>query len=86
MSQAHAAHEGVAVVLYDGCTRCAYQSTDLTHLDDGSLYKLATLAGGIQGHHLPSYDYSANDAIAVQKLRQMARIVFASGITEEVAR
>ncbi len=86
MSQAHGVHDGVAVALYDGCSRCAYLSTDLTGLDGPNLRKLASLAEGMVGQHIASYDYSSNDAIAVQKLRLMARVVFESDITKEVAR
>ncbi len=86
MSQAHSIHDGIGVALYDGCGRCAYLSTNIDGLDDASLRRLASLADGIMGHHLQTDDYSINDAIAVYQLRRQARIVFASQITEEVAR
>ncbi len=69
------------IVLRDGCDECEGRSRSLIGIDEGNLRVLATLAA----HPFPS-EMSVSDETAIDSLRHMARIVFRSEITEEVAR
>ena len=86
MTGAHSLHEGTAVALFDGCERCDYIAKNLAHLDDFSLELLASGATGLYTKEISRSEFSGNDLQAINTLRLMARIVFASGISEEVAR
>ena len=77
----HAYHGDLkGLVLRDGCIECEGRRLDLHNIDDGNLRLLAILADH------PAPEMSWVDEVAVDSLRQIARIVFRSGIKEEVAR
>lgn len=88
----HTFHQGPMRVLDDGCEECVARSGDLdglSHLDSKNLRSLGELAAETHGRGVISKkpdDASYADMKAVETLRHAGRIVFASGITEEVAR
>lgn len=77
---------GAEVVLFDDCDRCYYHSRAPEDLDNGSLKALADLAFKRANGALPLSLLTGAEAQAIARLRLYARTVFASGITEEVAR
>lgn len=86
----HAIHKLPRRILGDDCEECVERSKDiarLSSLDSSNIVKLGDLAKEMtlhRGDWPPEVSYA--DARAVENLRLAARIVFASGITEEVAR
>lgn len=89
----HGPHQGTRRVLGDDCDECVSRSKDLngmSQIDDSKLKELAKLAGeihafGTGGSPLSRFGASFADINAVETLRLMARIVYRSGITQEVA-
>ncbi len=69
------------IVLRDDCVECESRARSLVGIDDGNLKVLAVLAGNPSAPEI-----SVADETAIDSLRHMARIVFRSEITEEVAR
>lgn len=85
----HESHEGRGTVLWDGCEACIYIATEfLEELDDEGLQWLADQAAALkcQFDHPSTHDLSLNERRAISRLRLYARIVFKSGMSEEVAR
>ena len=89
----HGHHDLPRRILGDDCAECVERSLDLnglSNLDDTNIKKLGDLAAEIKatpGLMRPQeIGASYADRKAVETLRLAARIVFASGITEEVAR
>ena len=93
----HAPHQGTRRVLGDDCEECVSRAADLnglSALDNGNLRELAHLAqqkhevraAGRQITRPTELGASYADMKAVETLRLAARIVYRSGITEEVAR
>lgn len=75
----HDLHDGDGVVLFDHCSRCEKLADDPSGIDDHTLQRLVELGTAkalVGGNELTAFD----------NLRRMARVVFASGITIEVAR
>jgi len=82
----HVYHDDLkGIVLFDGCHECESRVNaplgKLWELDAGNLQTLADLATGIGTDGM-----SHADRAAIQNLRLMARIVFQSGISAEVAK
>ena len=76
-------------VLADDCTECrgrAQSIEGLAQLDNRNLMMLASLAQQEKMAGARPPDTSAMDMWAVSNLRLAARIVYMSGISEEVAR
>ena len=91
----HGPHELPRRVLGDDCHECRSRANDLyglSQLDDTNIAKLADLAAEVRadpyGEATPQKSFGASraDMRAVHNLRLAARIVFASGISKEVAR
>lgn len=86
----HTPHELPRRILGDDCEECRSRSgtlDGLSHLDDGNIRKLGDLAAEIKTDGVTAESgISTADWNAVETLRLAARIVFRSGITEEVAR
>ncbi len=89
----HGPHELPRRVLGDDCHECRSRANDLyglSQLDDKNIAKLADLAAEKQAmtNLVRPQDIGASyaDMRAINTLRLAARIVFRSGITEEVAR
>lgn len=76
----------VGIVLYDGCDECEARARDwgwMSAIDNNNLKTLAQLAEfGPDKTEVMSWA----DRKAIDNLRYMGRVVFASGITEEVCR
>ena len=83
---AHAPHGVTEAVLYDDCARCEYQSRNLWELDTTSLRNLAHLARYLNTGGIRRTDLTNNELVAIEQLRLMARTVYKSEITEEVAK
>lgn len=84
---AHAPHGVTEAVLYDDCARCEYQALNLWELDTTSLRNLANLARYLKdGDSIRRSDLTNNEVRAIEQLRLMARVVFASEITRRVAK
>ena len=84
----HAYHgDLIGTVLYDDCEECESRTglPGMVHIDNTNLKTLATMAK-LEASSEVAAQYSVADWVAIGNLRLMARIVFASGITEEVAR
>lgn len=82
----HSLHEGRGTVLFDECGPCTSLSVTL-EVDHESLMWLAEMAAIAHLASEPAgFKLSMNERRAISQLRHMARIVFKSGITEEVAR
>lgn len=83
----HGRHEGKGTILYDGCDQCEHMSGRPWMFDKPSLQGIAALAKQLKDE-VPSIRGQVSHAEfkAVEVLREHARYVFASGITEEVAR
>lgn len=86
----HAVHLLPRRIFGDDCEECVGRANSiegLIHLDSSNIVKLGDLAAEMGPRHgaIPS-GMSRADVRAVDNLRLAARIVFASGITEEVAR
>ena len=89
----HGPHTTPRRVLGDDCHECRSRANDLyglSQLDDTNIAKIADLAAEKKAmtNLVRPQDIGASyaDMIAVNTLRLAARIVFTSGITEEVAR
>ena len=86
----HTRHEGTYRALADGCDACDDLARgELFWIDPDSLRALADLGAELKQNHNGMFRRelcSANDYTALKRLRDQARMVFASGITEEVAR
>ncbi len=91
----HAYHHEPRRIFGDDCEECVKRASTirgLASLDPENIRKLADLAAEVKadpyGEDTPqaSFDASYTDMKAVDNLRLAARIVFKSGITEEVAR
>lgn len=89
----HVYHELPRVVLGDDCEACLRRAKTIEGLAGLDTQNLQTLAGlayvmnlGPEGGFYDSAKVSDSDRRAVDNLRLAARIVFASGITEETAR
>lgn len=85
----HAYHGNLhGSVLKDGCDECEarVKLPGMSSLDDDNLQRLAVLAVRDSIIPLDRSEVSHADIAAIENLRLMARIVFASGITEEVSR
>ncbi len=92
----HAIHNLPRRIFGDDCEECVERASDimrLSSLDSDNIVKLGDLAAEMAQHRAkfkavgsrpPGVSYA--DVRAVQNLRLAARIVFASGITKEVAR
>ena len=79
----HAYHGDLkGTVLYDGCDECEnrVRLPAMASLDNESLQTLVTI-----NHHWQPVHISHAESVAYDNLRLYARIVFASGITEELA-
>ena len=84
----HSAHELPRRIFGDDCEECVQRASTiegLQWLDSQNIVQLGDLAAEIRGLRKPD-DASWADLNAVENLRFAARIVFASGITKEVAR
>jgi hypothetical protein len=90
----HEYHEKPRRILGDDCEECVGRAQTierLRFLDDGRLHKLADLAAEVRadpyGEDTPQASFGAShaDMKAVGNLRLAARIVYKSGITEEIA-
>lgn len=90
----HAVHVQPRRIFGDDCEECDQRAASvrgLVALDPNNIRRLADLAaemkvGGFSGDPDDSPpDSSRADMKAVDNLRMAARVVFASGITEEVA-
>lgn len=85
----HEYHKLPRVVLGDDCEECRYRAGSierLSSLDSTNIAKLGALGNsGYENGVLPD-EASEADKAALANLRLAARIVFASGITEEAAR
>ena len=91
----HAVHQSPRRIFGDDCEECVERAKTLPglgYLDDSNIRKLGDLAvevrANLYGEDTPQESFGASraDMKAVDNLRQAARIVFASGISEEVAR
>lgn len=92
----HSPHLLPRRILGDDCEECVSRAMDLnglSQLDDTNIEKLADLAaekmvinGGLGLVRPQEIGASYADMKAVETLRLAARIVYRSGITEEVAR
>lgn len=83
----HAYHgDLIGTVLYDGCEECETRTglPGMVHIDNTNLQTLANMAE-LSSSEIVAQN-SIADWVAIGNLRLMARIVFASGITEEVVR
>jgi hypothetical protein len=86
----HAVHELPRRIFGDDCKECVGRASTiegLAALDGSNIKKLGDLAAELQTRiweRDPPVSFA--DEQAVENLRLAARIVFASGITEEVAR
>lgn len=84
----HDRHDLPRWVLGDDCEECVSRAgtlDGLEYLDQGNLDRLGELALEVHRYGKPP-DASYADMKAVQTLRRAARLTFAAGITEEVAR
>jgi hypothetical protein len=90
----HGYHKKPRRVLGDDCKECVSRAQTirgLVVLDPENLAKLAALAAEVKadpyGEDTPQASFGASyaDMKAVDNLRSAARIVFASGITKEIA-
>jgi len=86
MSEVHGIHEGFFVVLADSCDRCVWYADNIGLLDDTNLQHLAEVATNLKNGSLTHTYLSEADYKASENLRMIARTVFKSGISEEVAR
>ncbi len=77
----HSPHEGPGLVLNDECEECQGRTTlpGMANLDNTNLRRLVTL----HRHKPPEMGWA--DQKAVENLRLMGRLVFASGMTKEEA-
>ncbi len=94
----HGYHRKPRRIFGDDCEECVERASTvegLAELDSTNIVKLGDLAaelsemkssGKWDDVHYVAAEVSYADEKAVEKLRLAARIVFASGITEEVAR
>ncbi len=91
----HGAHQSPRRIFGDDCEECVERAKTvqgLAALDDFNIVKLGDLAAEVRadpyGADTPQKSFGASraDMRAVHNLRQAARVVFASGISEEVAR
>ena len=91
----HAVHQSPRRIFGDDCEECVERAMTvqgLSGLDPDNIRKLADLAVEVRadpyGEDTPQKSFGASraDMRAVHNLRQAARVVFASGISEEVAR
>ncbi len=89
----HAVHLQARRILGDDCEECVERASSIPRmisgLDDHNKVKLGDLAHElyvleIDFHNKPA-DISWADLRAVETLRMAARLVFATGITQEVA-
>ena len=82
----HSLHKSRGTILFDDCQSCRDRAETLD-IDDESLQWLAHRAGiAHDPFDTESHSLSMNERRAISRLRYFARIVFRSGITEEVAR
>ena len=85
----HAYHGNLnGTVLKDGCDECEarVKLPGMSSLDDANLQRLAVLATRDHVIPLTTPEISHAEIVAIENLRLMGRIVFASGITEKVCR
>ena len=91
----HGHHDLPRRIFGDDCEECVERAKTLPglgYLDDSNIRKLADLAAEVRanpyGEDTPQLSFGASyaDMKAVDNLRLAARIVFRSGITEEVCR
>ena len=77
----HTPHQGAGLVLNDDCEECRGRTSlpGMANLDTTNLQRLVTL------HRQQPPEMGWADDQAVEELRLMARIVFASGISREEA-
>lgn len=83
----HDFHQAPRVVFGDDCAECRERSMTvdgLAALDSVNIAKLGALAAALQDGTLEGVSHA--DLYAVEVLRSAARVVFASGISVEVAR
>ena len=83
---AHAPHGVTESILYDNCPRCEYQALNLWELDTTSLRNLAALARFLHDGGLRRSELTNTEIKAVEHLRLIARVVFASGIGRREAK
>ena len=75
----HAYHGDLkGIVLYDGCMECENRATRIWELDGSNLLRLGALG---MSNNITGASYA--DRKALETLKLYARIVVASGITEE---
>lgn len=88
MKMVHSLHKSAGTVLFDDCEACFKTGEYIEDLDDDSLQWLADKAAVMasQFDDPDTHDLSMNERRAISRLRLYARVVFRSGITEEVAR
>lgn len=87
----HAAHQLPRRIFGDDCEECVGRASTiprLSELDGHNIKKLGDLAAELHEEKIDRREAGVSyaDEQAVENLRLAARIVFASGITEEVAR
>jgi hypothetical protein len=87
----HAPHQAPRRILGDDCEECVSRAGSiekLSELDSSNIRRLGDLAAELSEERIDRREagVSYSDERAVENLRLAARIVFASGITEEVAR
>ena len=86
----HGHHDLPRRIFGDDCEECVERASSiprLAELDSTNIVKLGDLAAELhEARPALSARVSYSDERAVENLRLAARIVFASGITEEVAR
>ena len=87
----HGHHDKPRRILGDDCDECVGRSKNiegLVRLDPFNIHKLARLAAELHGRgpiDTPPPGFSHADIRAIDNLRLAGRLVFASGITSEVA-
>ncbi len=86
----HGHHDKPRRIFGDDCEECVERASTiagLAELDKSNIVKLGHLAAELSEiHYVAAAEVSYADEKAVENLRLAARIVFRSGITEEVAK
>lgn len=84
----HSLHKTRGRVLFDDCASCAFLAQHPEEIDEDGLRYLAEMASIMHfSFDDPStHGLSANERRAISRLRMYARVVYKSGMAEEVAR
>lgn len=87
MKMVHSLHKSAGTVLFDDCQACKRTALVIEELDTDSLMWLADKATALssQFDDPDTHGLSMNERRAISRLRMYARVVFRSGIPEEVA-